>query len=65
MLYIAQASTGALAMLPPPRFHPVLCGLAGALLALAAVHAGARLAAAGAGFTLLRLTLCHQCLIGE
>ena len=48
-----------------PVFHPVLSGLAGALLALAAVHAGARLTADGADFTLLQLTVCHQCLVGE
>lgn len=49
----------------PPSFHVVAIGLAGFLLALAAVHAGARLAGAGTDFTLLRLSLCNHCLIGE
>ena len=49
----------------PSPFRPVVIGLAGFLLALAAVHAGARLAGEGSDFTLLRLSLCHHCLIGE
>lgn len=49
----------------PPLSRAISIGLAGFLLALAAVHAGARLAGAGTDFTLLRLSLCNHCLIGE
>lgn len=49
----------------PPPFRAAAIGLAGFLLALAAAHAGARLAGTASGFTLLRLSLCQNCLIGE